>query len=185
MSAVERFRKANPRLDEQTHAASLADAQFVIAREHGFESWTRLKRHIETLTFIGLEQFRKLARDLAAAYSAGDAQAIWEMNWNLGTSFVHDSDPLKMQQRLPDWFAAETRTAELALAAAQQLVARSFGFETWDQFAESVSRTSSPSHRPGMGSGPPFFRIDWKQSALGVQGPTTEKDWESFRNMFA
>src|ERR1051325_5931561 len=26
--------------------ATLADAQFVIAREHGFASWTKLKRHV-------------------------------------------------------------------------------------------------------------------------------------------
>ena len=28
------------------HPASLADAQFVLAREHGFQSWPKLKRHI-------------------------------------------------------------------------------------------------------------------------------------------
>jgi ankyrin repeat protein len=28
------------------HPATLADAQFVLAREHGFESWPKLKRHI-------------------------------------------------------------------------------------------------------------------------------------------
>src|SRR4051812_21004479 len=27
--------------------AALADAQFVLAREHGFPSWPRLKRHVE------------------------------------------------------------------------------------------------------------------------------------------
>jgi ankyrin repeat protein len=29
---------------------SLADAQFVVAREHGFASWARLKRHVEAVT---------------------------------------------------------------------------------------------------------------------------------------
>jgi hypothetical protein len=29
---------------------SLADAQFVLARDHGFDSWPTLAKHIETLT---------------------------------------------------------------------------------------------------------------------------------------
>lgn len=43
-----RFRVHKSKLSGPTgqHPASLADAQFVLAREHGFESWPKLKRHI-------------------------------------------------------------------------------------------------------------------------------------------
>jgi Ankyrin repeats (3 copies)/Ankyrin repeat len=43
--AVARVRAALPNKSR----ISLADAQYVIAREYGFESWSRLRQHIETL----------------------------------------------------------------------------------------------------------------------------------------
>src|SRR5262245_46413546 len=67
------------RLAGQGESPNLANAQFVIAHEYGFESWAKLKRHIESLNSIDLEQFRKLAQDVAGAYSAGDARAIREL----------------------------------------------------------------------------------------------------------
>jgi len=46
--AVERVRKQLPRLSIDTaRDIALADAQFVIAREHGFDTWAALKAHIE------------------------------------------------------------------------------------------------------------------------------------------
>src|SRR5690348_4438235 len=49
-AALARMRAHLPRLTQpDAPAASLADAQFVLAREHGFESWTKLKIHIESL----------------------------------------------------------------------------------------------------------------------------------------
>jgi hypothetical protein len=42
-AATERFRAVSPRLD----TATLTDAQFVLAREHGFESWAKLKHGVE------------------------------------------------------------------------------------------------------------------------------------------
>ena len=35
----------------RTSQVTLADAQFVIAREHGFDSWPKFSRHIERLLF--------------------------------------------------------------------------------------------------------------------------------------
>jgi ankyrin repeat protein len=55
-SALERLRKHHPRLrvlaPQQSHAITLADAQFVLAREHGYESWPAFQKHIETLRII-------------------------------------------------------------------------------------------------------------------------------------
>ncbi|HEX3682046.1 MAG TPA: ankyrin repeat domain-containing protein [Bryobacteraceae bacterium] len=54
--AAQRIREFHPRFDRaadrEVFAAqlSLSDAQLTIAREHGFASWTRLKRHIEKPT---------------------------------------------------------------------------------------------------------------------------------------
>lgn len=190
--AAERFRAASPRFaDTGPDSATLADAQFVLAREYGFASWAKLKHHIDATRAFGMEQFERLAKDLAAAYTSGDAMAIREINWNLGTSFVWDHEPAEMQRRLSTWFASETRTADVALADAQRMVAGSYGFAGWAQFAESVAQPLSdpPSDSlwsmfrgllgpVGMSPTPPFYKIDWKENAISVRGPMSERDWD-------
>jgi ankyrin repeat protein len=55
-AALARLRKHRPRLrhfaPNQPHAITLADVQFVLAREHGYESWPTFAKHIETLRII-------------------------------------------------------------------------------------------------------------------------------------
>src|SRR5690242_8804467 len=49
-TALARMREHLPRLAKSDAAGvTLADAQFVLARERGFESWPKLKAHIESL----------------------------------------------------------------------------------------------------------------------------------------
>lgn len=173
--AVERFR-------DTKQPVTLADAQFVLAREYGFESWAKLKHHVEALRPYGMEQFQRLAADLAEAYSVGDALAVREINWNYGTEFAWDHDPVEMQRRLTTWFASENRTADLAFADAQGIVAHSYGFETWTQFVRSVAQMPDD---PAVGkpvfisSTPPFYTTDWKQSRLSVRGPRPDEDWNT------
>ena len=170
--AAERLSMPSPRL---------ADAQFVLAREYGFESWAKLKHHVEAGPGAGLEKFERLAKDLATAYSAGDAMAIREINWSLGTSFVWDREPEQMQRRLSTWFASENRTPELALADARNMVAHSYGFASWAKFEESAAQPpADPRSAPVfLSSTPPFYKIDWKDNALSVRGPQSEKDWDT------
>jgi hypothetical protein len=49
--AVQRFRKSLPPQKLSRGKFSLTDAQLVIAREHGFESWPRFTRAIESLRY--------------------------------------------------------------------------------------------------------------------------------------
>src|SRR5256712_2519799 len=54
--AIQRIKKHHPRLGQlpeteiRNARLALADAQLVIAREHGFESWPKLARHIAAVT---------------------------------------------------------------------------------------------------------------------------------------
>ena len=62
-AALERIRRHHPRLrhagSDPFRALSLADAQLVLAREHGYESWPEFAKHIETLRVIrALEDLR-------------------------------------------------------------------------------------------------------------------------------
>jgi len=78
--AIQRIKKYHPRLGKLSEAEirnaklALADAQFVIAREHGFESWPKFAKHIEALTRANsaVSQF-ELAAD---AVVSGDTAAL-------------------------------------------------------------------------------------------------------------
>src|SRR5438046_2159325 len=104
VAAIERFRNSG-----RSRQIALADAQFVLAREYGFESWAKLRHHVAVSQASGLAPFERLARDLAAAYSVGNKEAIREINWNLGTAFVWRQKPER------------TLTPEAALADARQM----------------------------------------------------------------
>ena len=182
-AAVRRLSAVIPRLTDPAHPdpVTLADAQFTLAREYGFENWAKLAHHVEAITPSGLEQFERLAKELASAYTTGAATAIREINWDYGTSFVWDHDPAQMQRRLSSWYASETPTADLALADAQLMVAQSYGFESWEKFSESVKQPpSDPRSAPhGMSSTPPFYRIDWEDNTISSHGPLSEKNWDT------
>lgn len=55
-AAIERIRRHHPRFleagSDSLRALSLTDAQLVLAREHGFQSWPEFARHIATLGVI-------------------------------------------------------------------------------------------------------------------------------------
>jgi hypothetical protein len=161
--------------------ACLADAQFVIAREHGFESWAKLKHHIEAVRPTAPERFERLAQDLAVAYMAGDKAAIREVNWANGTQFAADLDPVRTQERLVTWFGSEDRAPERALADARLMVAQAYGFEGWDSFAAGLAKPPGDprSHPLGISSSPPFYKIDLKERALHVRGPQAPEDWDT------
>jgi len=90
-------KQAKELLKDIPQLENLAAAQFTIARQYGFESWAKLKHHLEANQ--PPEQHEQLARDLSAAYTKGDAMAIRQINWNYGTSFPWDHDRLKMPPR--------------------------------------------------------------------------------------
>ena len=96
-------------------ASSITEAQFQIARLYGFASWPKLVQHVESVNPEGLGAYEQLAAAVAAAYTAGDAEAVRELNREHGTWLVHDREPAAMQARLPRWFASEAREPELAL----------------------------------------------------------------------
>jgi ankyrin repeat protein len=80
LEAIHRIKKFHPRLTKLTEAEiaqtklSVADAQWVIAREHAFESWPKFVKHIQELLRTGspLSRF-ELAAD---AVVTGDLQAL-------------------------------------------------------------------------------------------------------------
>jgi hypothetical protein len=136
--------------------ATLAEAQFLLARKYGFESWAKLKHHIESTRPQTLERFERLAADLAAAYASGNSQAVREINWRFGTEFLCDfHDPARMREY------ADGDTA-------RAMVARFYGHDTWTGFMQSFTVSE-----------PKLYRIDRAEDRLMVNGPVSDRDWES------
>jgi hypothetical protein len=90
-AAAQRLREFHPRFlklsDPEAFAASLklSDAQLAIAREHGFQSWARLKARVEKLTHSDVQDIPHHARIKSVAFAravelldAGDAEGLRE-----------------------------------------------------------------------------------------------------------
>lgn len=176
-SATERLRKYKPNVSEPI----LADAQFVLAREHGFESWPKLVHYIQASQPADLQEHQRIAEDLVAAYVSADADAAVRLN-----DLFHSS--LDIQQirdfirdrvfHLPD---AEQRTANFTLPDAQLVVARLYGFQDWSELVRSSSEPAGDLYSAPfvLSSKPPFFRIDWTTNSIEPRQPMSTKDWES------
>ena len=110
-----------------------------------------------------LEQYKKLAKDLVRAHRSDepDAMRCWAANWveRLVSQAAFEPAP-GIPVRIEEWTSGVTRfaTQELAsardqgaLAAAQFVLARSHGFESWTKFAEALDRLAGvavPPQRP-------------------------------------
>src|SRR5262245_39672611 len=123
-AAVERIRGANLRPADDV---SLADAQFVLAREHGFDSWAKLVHHVQTVQSSGrIEQFERLAADVLAA-DAGDAEALERLGAHFGVSYTAERFRELLHERLSKIPGV---TGKASLADIRLMIARQYGFES-------------------------------------------------------
>ncbi|MPZ16295.1 MAG: ankyrin repeat domain-containing protein [Luteitalea sp.] len=82
-AALARIRKHHPRLsarpdpDLRPATFTLADAQFVLAREHGFESWPKFAKHIGAVTEQSpSDRIWRAAEEAVDAIVTGDARTV-------------------------------------------------------------------------------------------------------------
>src|SRR5262249_31747319 len=136
--ALARFRYGHPRYANGTDdviraQAQLSDAQWVIAREYGFTSWPRLKRHIEELDGTAepcrpfeteLGYYRDRAAGMLSVHRTGERNAL---------RLVRPFHPAFRNASKPD-----IRTAALTQADAELILAREHGFATWEAFAQHI-----------------------------------------------
>ena len=156
----------------------LADAQFALAREYGFDSWPRLVRHVESVTTSGrMELFEALARDMLAGYS-GDEPALNR----LGDHFADSHDTEWRKNRVRELLnAVERATPEPTLEHAWLVIAGQFGFATWAELAESMAQPQDNEavSAPGLTRAPPFYRIDEEHNTIEPKPPLTDRDWDA------
>ncbi len=176
-SATTRFRKYKSNVTDPI----LVDAQFVLARELGFESWPKLVHHIQTSQRPELEQHRRIAEDLLAVYNSADADAATRLNdlFHSAINIEQIRDFIRDKLfNLPD---TQRRINNFTLSDAQQVVARLYGFEDWTDLVESTNEPANDPHAAPfvLSSKPPFYRIDWSNNSIEPRQPMSTKDWEN------
>ena len=175
-AAAERLRKYKPNVSDPV----LADAQFVLAREHGFESWPRLVHHIQNAQASDLEQHRRIAEDLIAVYNAADTEAAARLNYIFHSALNIEQIRDFIRDKLFNLPDTDRRISNFTLSDAENVVAQLYGFKDWSDFVKS-STESTPDPRSApfvLSSKPPFYRIDWTNNTIEPRQPMRPKDWE-------
>jgi hypothetical protein len=158
-------------------ASTLAGAQFSLARRYGFESWPRLVHHVEAVSASGrLALFEALAGDLLAGYG-GDEPALRRLGSHFGDS--HDNE-WRMNLVRERFRALPGTAADPSIHDARLVLARQYGFESWNAFAESMAQPQEAGGSgPGISRTPPFYRIDTKHNTIDPQPPLSDRDWDT------
>ena len=157
----------------------LADAQHLIAREYGFESWPKLVHHIQTSQVSDLDQHQRIAEAMVAVYNSADSQAVDHLNDLFHSSLSLEQIRDFIRDKLFNLSDTHRRTANFTLADAQLVVAQLYGFKDWDELVRS-NNTPNDLRAAAVvfSSKPPFYRIDWTTNTIEPRQPMSRKDWE-------
>lgn len=176
-SAVNRLQKYKPGSSKPI----LADSQYIIAREYGFESWPKLVQHIQTSQTSELQQHRRIAENLVAAYNSADPEAVDYLNDLFHSSLDIERIRDFIRDKLFNLPETQRRIDNFTLPDAQLLVAQLYGFKDWEELVKSSNKP--PSDLRGapfvFSSKPPFYRIDWTKNSIEPRQPMSTKDWEN------
>jgi hypothetical protein len=112
--AIARFREHHAHATER-RAAGLSDAQFVVAREYGYASWSKLKQHLELLTGVDSR-----VQKLRAEFAAGDRETKLRL-----LRPAHST--LRFENYDPD-------AASISEADARLLIANEEGYAFWSKY---------------------------------------------------
>jgi hypothetical protein len=121
--SVRRLREHHPHGAERENTVALADAQLILAREHGVESWPKFIHEIET---------RLGERPVSAMWKAAE-RAIEDADVNtLAALLREDGKRLRGARPQSSWWLGIS--AESNPADARAIIARHHDFEDWEQF---------------------------------------------------
>ena len=123
------MREHHPRLkkasDDELRRATfaLADAQLIVARWHGFESWPKFAKHIETITS---ESSSRIWTRAEKTLVDGDVATLDAM-------LTRHGDMLRKGPVESSWWGG--LAPNYAKGDARAIIAREHDFESWDEFA--------------------------------------------------
>jgi ankyrin repeat protein len=120
-------------------AFKLADAQLVLAREHGFASWPRLKSYVERISGPAGRRHRILSTD--ARYYADRASGLQEAHRDRLPEVVE-----RLRAALPELRDADADAIlgmPLDEDRARRVVAREHGHASWDRFTQRLRQLAA------------------------------------------
>ena len=150
---------------------ALHDAQFVIAREHGFASWTKLKVYAEAsprtrhtrLFVLDTEWMADRVQGLLRTrQSAGPAALEQIREWHPRFSACSDE---------------EIRQAPFTEADARLVYAREHGFDTWEDLVQRVNVLASASNAEATEPFLAAFRALESRDVAALEGLLREHAW--------
>ncbi|MDX2152610.1 MAG: hypothetical protein SFV54_17855 [Bryobacteraceae bacterium] len=156
-SAIARFAAVRP----PARIVSLADAQFVLARENGFPTWTRLKHHLQSPFAL----YSSLADDILRIANEGDPSALARVQQLFHLTITADQLRGQVLRRL-EAFRGAPPANPLTLDDTRLFVARLYDFADWREFEE------------GIAQGTPLHKIDRRQNTLEPRPPLSARDWD-------
>src|SRR6266852_5255967 len=135
------MREHHPRLkhasDDELHRTKfvLADAQLIVARWHGFESWPKFAKHIET---IASDSSSRVWTRAEKALVDGDVAT-------LDALLARHGDLLRNGPVQSSWWGG--LAPDYSKGDARAIIAREHDFESWDQFA-AVAKAMKDARSP-------------------------------------
>jgi ankyrin repeat protein len=111
---------------------ALADAQLIVARRHGFESWPKFAKHIETITS---ESSSRIWTSAEKALVGGDIK-------KLDALLARHGDMLRKGPVQSSWWGG--LAPNYSKGDARAIIAREHDFESWDQFASFAEAMKDP-----------------------------------------
>lgn len=137
--ALARFQQHHPRLAGLAPDSlrglplRLADAQLVLAREQGFESWPRFVKHLQSASAADTQTAVWKAAERAVI--AADAEALGQL--------LHDH-ARQFREQQPPAYGSGGLTPNYALADARAIIAREHYFANWDDVAAYLHALRQP-----------------------------------------
>ena len=132
--AAVRARVADVLGDRAAGRFLLSDAQFVLAQEHGFRTWTEFRAHIQGRSTTGDRPVSRLA-GLGPGHYAAMADAL--------LTDLHRDAPRalpRLRAYVPR-HAAATDPSAAELRDARLIIARELGFPTWRELMSFTEKT--------------------------------------------
>ena len=133
--------------------ATLAAAQFAVARSYGFATWAQMKHSIAGAGRSRAAFYNSLAADLASVVRSADAAALERLRAIFDGSF----SAAQLQERFP---------AAAALADARLAIAGLYGFATWEQFETGMAEPST------------FYSLDTPERTMEPRPPVAPGAWD-------